>query len=269
MISCALIASTSNSYFLWFAMGSLFLHLLFHFLKRFYYAFAPSKVFSIQKGAISNFWQKHHSKFALPTELKNTKFDEFNHEQKSMWSSRLQILLFLNRVCSIVAIKLKEFQQSRITSIYFLVSLLYTFILSIVIFSFVNYGLYKISAESYFTSGHNGFLYFFYYSINTILTNGIIDFYPISSCARLFNTLELLSGFLILTILVFVLMNIQNEKIRSEIVLMAQSVQLQGNELELYINREFDQSVDQAKDELEKIKDSSLKLALFFSKRIR
>lgn len=251
------------------AMIILFLYLLYHFSLRVYYSFAPSKIFAVESNTLISLWESNKEKFYLPNELKSFKEEDIPKEKFDKWSTNLQILIIFNKLCHFVASKLKSFQKSRTAVLYFIIGILFTLFVTILVFAFINYGLYKIAPENFDNASHGNILFFIYYSFNTILTSSIHDFNPVSSIARILNSTEIGFGILILIILVFIKLTVQNEKYNEEINNVIVAIEKQGNDLEKFVGEEFNLSVDDAIHEIDKIKGIFIKIIFYFTKNIK
>ncbi len=210
-------------------------------------------------------WQKVQDPIKQ-SEEQQTRKEELTEEEKEKRdkSNSLQWLLILNKACHFLISKLCYIQKSGITFLYYSASLLYSVFLVILIFSFQNLALFKIDPVNFSSQPKGGFIFFFYYSFNTLFNRNIADFYPYSSFARLFSMGEVLFGFLILVILFYLLFTIVREKHKKEIQTSIIELEKQGSKLEKLINKEFHLSIDQAIDEVEKVKGSMLKVIYYF-----
>lgn len=175
------------------------------------------------------------------------------------------MLLLFNRASTFIAAKLKEFQESRIVFLYFLLGLLFSLIFTVLVFALANFALDKLDPIHFSDHSPRGFVFFIYYSFNTIVTNGIADFYPVSGIARLLNTAEVFFGILTLVILVTVYTNVKSERTRSEVDSIISTLDKQGDELEKFINQEFSMDIDQAIAEIQKLPSNFIKIIYYFT----
>ncbi len=267
--SIVIVLFSQSTVLITIAMISLFLYLIYHFAHRVYYSFAPSKIFAVESNTLISLWETHKEKFYLPNELKNVTGEEIPKERFDKWSTNLQLLITFNKLCYFVASKLKSFQKSRTAVLYFIIGVLFTLFITIIIFAFINYGLYKIDPLSFDKASKGGIMFFIYYSFNTILTNSIFDFNAVSSLARTISSIEIGFGILILVILFFIKSTVQNEKYNEEINNVITAIEKQGNDLEKFVGEEFNLSLDNAISEIEKIKGAFIKIIYYFTKNIK
>lgn len=239
--------------------------LVAHFSRRVRFAFIPSKALVFPRKGYISLVETVLKQCRLPQEIKSTSLEKLTPEQREKRAANLQFMVIANRATAFIAAKLKEFQESKLILLYFILGLLFTLCLTVVLFSLINLGLQKIDPLAFSKSSPRGFLFFLYYSFNTILTNGIADFYPVSSIARLLNSLELLFAFLIIVILFFVYTNIKNEKAKEEMANLVQSLTTQGEEIEELIHQEYDTNVSNAIKEIERLPSSMIKVIYYFT----
>lgn len=260
-----LILASNNPILLILGMALLFSVLVAHFSRRVKYAFVPSKALVFPRKGYVSLIETVLKQYRLPPAIKSTSMEKLTTDQRNTRATNLQFMVIANRATTFIASKLKEFQESKLILLYFILGLLFTLFLTVVLFALINLGLHKIEPLAFSSSSPRGFLFFLYYSFNTILTNGIADFYPVTSIARLLNSFELLFAFLIIVILFFVYTNIKNDKAKEEMANLVQALTKQGDEIEELIHQEFDTNVSRAIEEIEKLPSSMIKIIYFFT----
>ncbi|MHB1687902.1 MAG: hypothetical protein ACYCVH_11060 [Ignavibacteriaceae bacterium] len=264
-----LVISTSHSQLLLIvAMICLFLYLIYHFSKKFKYAFKPSHIFTIQADAVNKHWDKIKDYFKLAEVIKASDFDNMNTNQKEKWCNNLQYILILNRLFFFITSKLKKFQRSRLNIIYYLVSMFFTIIITVIIFSLQNFALYKLDPNAFNSAPKGNFFFFLYYSFNTLFTRSVNDFYPISDFARFLNSFETLFSFVLLAILFFLFTTIIRDKHNDEITSAIDTMNKKGYELEGLISIEYKMDLSQAIEFVDKIKGNLIQIIYYFTKNI-
>ena len=266
-VATLLVIASGQRGFIILGMALLGVYLIIHFSRRFYYAFVPSKALIFPRQGFIWFLGEIKKQFALPQEIKSTAIERFRPDQKSKWETHLQLLLLANRGTTFIASKLRKFQESRLIILYFIFGLLFTFLATVALFAIVNLGLHKIDPRAFSDASPKGILFFLYYSLNTILTNSVADFYPISPVSRLLNTAEIFMGFVIIVILFFMYTNIKGDKAKTEMDSLVTSLEKQGSELEIFINQEFSMDITQAMAEVEKLPGNFIKIIYYFTSR--
>jgi hypothetical protein len=254
-----------NEYVLILSIVILISFIVFHFSRRFYSAFSPSKALAFPRDGLIKLLDGARTQFALPQELKSTAIDKFTPEQKNKWATNLQFLLIINRASTFIAAKLKQFQESRIVFLYFLIGLLFSLFLTVVVFGVANLALQRLDPSHFSDHELKGLIFFIYYSFNTLVTNSIADFYPISDFARFLNTAEVFFGILTLVILVLVYTSVKSERTKSEVDSIIVTLNRQGHELEKFINQEFSIDIERAITEIQKLPSNLIKVIYYFT----
>ncbi|MDP3149296.1 MAG: hypothetical protein Q8N83_09240 [Ignavibacteria bacterium] len=250
------------------AMIFLFLYLIYHYAKRFKYAFKPSHIFTIQSEVINRYWSNIKDYFKLAEDIKAADFDNMSAIQKEKWCNNLQYLLIVNRLFFFITSKLRKFQKSRLNIIYYFVSMFFTLIVTVIIFSLQNFALFKIDPNSFNALPKGNFFFFIYYSFNTLFTNSINDFYPISDFARFLNSFETFFSFLFVAIVFFLFTTIIRDKHNEEITSVIETMTKKGHELEGLISVEYNMELLQAIRLVEEIKGNLIQVIYYFTKNI-
>jgi hypothetical protein len=265
VLSSVLIIITNKPIFLISSIIVLSSILLFHFSRRLFYSFVPSKALFLPKQAALTLLERTKNNLKLPEELRTTTIDKYTEEQKNKWSYTLQTMLLVNRVSYYVASKLRELQERRLVILYFIFGLLFSFFLTVLVFALNNYALQKIDATAFSDPSQKGLLFFIYYSFSTIINSAITDFYPLSAFARVFHLSEVFMGVFLLVILFFVYTNVKSDKTKAEVEDLISTLASQGKEIEVLINHEFSMDINQAIDIVEQLPGSLLRLFYFIT----
>ncbi|MBN2412881.1 tetratricopeptide repeat protein, partial [candidate division KSB1 bacterium] len=259
LFSIFTIIKTNIKILLIFSIIILFIYLIIHYKRRFIGALKPFKYFSIQSSRLKSFWIWVNNNIKITEELKSKKYEDFTEEEMSNWSSSLQILVLFNKICYFISLKIKNFQKKYVNIFYNLLKLVYTVILTIIIFTFQNYSLYKLNNANFEVKNQSTFHTFFWYSFDTFFNIKIEQFYPITLLSKSFYRIEFISSYLILGIFVTLFLNIYMKKQDQEINKIQKLIETQGQEIEKLIKNKFSLTIDDALIELEKIKSSLLK----------
>ncbi|MCH7828057.1 MAG: hypothetical protein IIC75_08830 [Bacteroidetes bacterium] len=267
-ISILLITISSNSTLLFISMLGLFIYLIHHYIKKFIYAFKPSHIFTIQSDAINNFWETIKKNFKLSDDIKGLEVDNLNDAQQDKFCTNLQFVIIINRILYFVTEKLKKFQKSGLNVVYYFISIFFTIFTTIFIFALQNFALYKIDPASFSSAPKGNFFFFIYYSFNTLFTNSINDFYPISDYSRLLNSFEIFLAFVILAILLFLVTTIVRDKHNEEISTAIVSINNKGKEMENVIYEDYKMDISQAIKFVESVQGNMIRIIYYFSKNI-
>lgn len=189
-------------------------YLFFHFGRRFRVAFSPSTVFADASGAIGNAWSHmENSEMAKrPQGL-----DPHSDEYKEKFGQNLLGMYMLTTGLYIFGERLREVVNSRKLDLYFLASLLYTFILTSIIFALEYFGLERLQPGSFVGVPAPGLLDFLGLSFSTLMTSDISTLKPASGLAQGVLYLQLFGSLLIIILLVFVILTSIRERYKQDL----------------------------------------------------
>lgn len=268
---CALfIIKTENIYIVSLSCFGMTMVLIYHFYKRFYFAFSPSTAFAIDTKTINKYLKNDKQDNILISGLLSGKVDQESESDDENRYRYLQYLLIYNRLFLFVSEKLKRFQESRVYIIFFVIGLIYTLIISITVFGFINYSIYKLDPSNFNISTEPKLINFIYYSFYSILANQINEIIPVGTISKLLNMTEIIIGLLIIVILISIMFSVQSDRYKEELGNIITTVGSQGELIEKHINDEFRLSISQAILilEVEKIKGSLIKIIYYLGKNI-
>ena len=160
----------------------------------------------------------------------------------------LSSLLFFNLICQFVARKLGEV-GSKIDA-YFVTSFLYTFVLTVVSFSFMYLGLQRIDSSHFSLPEGWNFWYFLSYSLNTIMTAELSGVTPQTHIARLLTNLELVGGLMLLVILVLVFLTILRERYQRDVSDLIDELYRSENVIGELIKKDYQISMSEAETQV-------------------
>ncbi|MCK0508661.1 hypothetical protein [Aromatoleum anaerobium] len=196
------------------SMSVLGVYLIHHFIRRFRVAFSPSTVFADAANVIRNIWStiKDSEFFKRP---ENIAPDSSEYRQKL--GQNLLSLYVLTAGLHFLGERLKVVARSRKLDLYFLSSLLYTFILTTVLFAFVYFGLERLLPGSFTGESSPGLFDFLGLSFGTLMTADISPLKPVSGIAQAFMYVQLFASLLIIVLLVFVVLTSIRERHRQDL----------------------------------------------------
>ncbi len=264
--SFLLILVNDSNLFILISIISLFITVIIHYIRRIIYSFSPSQIFKIQTDVISNISKFVKNAYKIPDQLKLK--ENLDEQETKTIQTNLQIVTICNKICYFIATKLKKFKKLKINLVYYFLNLFYTFCFTIINFTFINFALFKIDHFAFNSSSNLNLLSFLYYSINTFFRVSIPDFYPISTIARLINSVELIFACSLFAIVIFLFTSIIKERHDEEISTAIINIKDQGKSLEAFISDEFKISVEQAIDQMEKLKSSLINIIYYLTKNI-
>ena len=216
-------------------------------------AFKPSAVFQAYKKI---FPALHKTDFLkVDTSVTLLPADKMSGDQLTLTTNSLQNVVLYNRACLFLARRLRDYQKSRLNTLSQIIGLLFLLVFTAVIFSFVNYGIFKIDETSYRSEfGTPGFFTFFYYSTGCIFyaTNGVE---PANVAAQIAQIIQFFFSVLLLVILGAILFTMRGEKYSAELDEVVHSAEREGRNADSLIKSSFNvSSVDAAIEALQAAK---------------
>lgn len=266
------VAATSILFFYnkaltWMALFVVLTIIITTYIRRFVFIFKPNNIFQFYIkifSTIRNWGTKTDKKgvsfFALEDGLKSVTVIEMNETQLQSWSTKLQMSVLYNRICLFVGKKLREYQNSKLNIIYYIISLLSLIILTIFSFALIYSGLFKIDNTYFVYSNEPSFFSFIYFSFNSFIFNSISTLsavHPISQIAWMIQTFLV---FILGVILVALLLSVKNDRHVEELNRVIQEVENEGKEMETFIKDEYKiNSIVDALNELKKVQAAFVK----------
>jgi hypothetical protein len=221
------------------AMIFLGLYLCRHGVKKIKMAFHPSSVFTNIADAIRKLWAMYEEKI-IPDQVKvESKLDPTSDAYRQKTLENLNSLYLINSVLQGVLFKLKKTGIGRKLDIYFISSLLYAALLTVVIFAFEYLGIEKIQPGSFTGIPTIGFWEMLSFSFNTLMTSGLSPILPKSTMAQIVAHCELITALLLLVILVFVILTIFRERFREDAELAIAELTKGAELIEGHILRQY------------------------------
>jgi hypothetical protein len=207
-------------------MVLLALYLIVHFISRFRVAFSPSTVFADVGGAVRKVWDKTRTaRWATRPEG-----DPNSEEYRQQFGQRLLQMYVITTAFSFLAARLKEVIESRKLDLYFLGSLVYTFMLTTLVFAIEYFGLERLRPKSFVGIDSPTLLDFIGFSFSTLMTSDISPLRPTNSgIAQLLSYLQLFSSLLIIVLLVFVVLASIRERYRQDLSEVVKEVSAVGD----------------------------------------
>lgn len=267
LVSCLLIILQISPVVAVLSMLTLLVYLGIHYVRQFRSAFSTSSFF----GDVSKFIQKLWTSLKETTVLKELQvtrsFKQDSEEFQKKRSSILLSLFLYNRLFLFSAFKLKRIQESRIMDVYLIGSLIYTFIVTVIVFAFEYYALFRLDPTSFSGTVDHSFFFFLYGSFNTLLTVGFGDFSPVGVIARLLTSLELFTWLMIFVILFFIITSIIRERYHKDVVSLVRQLSSEGSEVENLILQEYQLSITAAEDQVKNSAPGIVKVIEFLQVR--
>jgi hypothetical protein len=269
LISIAIIFVSSNYQLLWLSVSAILLTLMVVYIHRFVLVFKPSSLFQIYTKIFSAIREKGVSLYALDEGIRNLPMVTLNESQLTKWTANLQTAVLYNRICLFVARKLRDYQNSRLNYVSYVLTLLLLILITAVAFAAIYYGLYKIKTEFFTFTVKPTFFTFFYYSFNHLFFNSIPDIMPATPISKTASMIESFFVLFLVVILVSLLMSVKSQKYTEELDGVIREVQRQGISMEGFIKEEYKlNSIQDAIRELEKLKAGLIKFIYILSQNV-
>lgn len=195
-------------------MTYLGVYLVVHFVRRFRVAFSPSTVFADVSVVIRQVWSytKESTMAKRPEGL-----DRDSPEYKQKFGQNLLVMYMVSSGLYFLGERLREVINSRKLDLYFLGSLLYTFVLTSIAFSLEYFGLERVLPGSFIGQPDPGLIQFLGFSFSTLMTSDISPLKPASGLAQTGAYIQLFGSLLIIVLLVFVVLTSIRERYRQDL----------------------------------------------------
>jgi hypothetical protein len=189
------------------------LYLCHHFINRFKAAYSSSTIFTVLKNSVSEIQDKAQDNIEKTKPQGNPDSDDY---KKKLVQNLLTSYVF-NTILHFSVAKLKEVIESRKMDLYFLCSLIWTFIVATLSFSIIYYGLFRISPSNFSGASDSSFVDFIGFSFGTLMTASISSIIPASGLAQLVTYIQLFASLLLIVLLVFVILTSIREKYKKDL----------------------------------------------------
>jgi len=258
LASFAVIFGFSNRKLLWPAILVLFIILSIIYVRRFILVFKPSSIYQVYIkifSATKNYGSKQTTLFALDENIKDLPRENFDQKQLEKWTINLQTSVLFNRICLFAAKKLRDYQNSGLNIVSYILTILLLIILTVFSFAAINFGLFKINSGFFNYSAIPNFFTFFYYGFNNLVFNSIKEIAPIMPIAQIAFMLESFFALILVAIFISLLLSVRNQRHTEELNEVIKRIEAQGTEIEGFIKDEYKiNSIEDAMAELEKLK---------------
>jgi len=239
MLAALGIALTRDFHALILFMTLLFIYLVIHYGLRFRVAFRPTSLFANLAAPMGDMWRMT---------IKTYKTSEYqarsgsganpaDYPKKHM--DNLKNLYFSNLLSTYVARKVDEAVSSRRTDIYFIVALIYSFLLTVTIFAFEYFALFKIDSSSFQNSSQASFWSFLLFSFNVILHTTYTKLTASSGPALALANLELGASLVIGLFFVFIVFTSSRERYRQDLKNVSTQILGSAGRVEKFLQKDL------------------------------
>jgi hypothetical protein len=231
-------------------MSVLMLYLFVHYVLRIRVAFRPTAVFADVTKVVTSMWRHSVTTYKRKDYQAYTGAGPQGAEYEKKRVDNLKELYLNNLLWEFFANKLNETVSSRRTDLYFIVAVLYSFLLTVLIFGFQYYALSKVDPGSFQTPSQSSIWSFILFSFNVILTTEFSRITPISDIALSLATLELFAGVITLIFFVYVLLTSSRERYREDLSNLVLGLTQSSKEIERFLEKSLKMRLIDAEDKI-------------------
>jgi hypothetical protein len=222
-----------------FCMLFLGLYLLVHYFWRLRSAYRPESIFGNVATGIGKLWVNSIKGFKDKDFADRSKGQLESPEFNKKHVENVKNLYITSLLCTWVGAKLDQAVSSRRTDLYFIIALIYTFFLTVIIFGFEYWALFKIDPSNYTYTNAPSFWAFFVYSFNVILHTSFSTVAAMKTPALAIANAELLGTLIIGVFLVFVIFTSHRERYRQDLSRVVKELTRSAEEIETFIRRKL------------------------------
>lgn len=210
-----------------------------HYRKRFSSAFDPSSIFADMRKYLKRLWQETFETSIAKQIQEEGAMDPASDNYRKKQFENLECLFMLDLAFYFAAVKLREVANNRKIDLYFILSLLYTFAFTVIVFALEYLALFTLDPGSFVMSQGTSYWLFLTFSFNTLMTADLGLIKPRTPAAILLVNVELFTGLLILIILVFVMLTIIRERYHEELGLVIEELGRRANAIETIMEEKY------------------------------
>jgi len=203
ILSAFSIIVASQKYLIGTAMVLLLAFLITHYVDRFRFAYGGSEILRDVAGKLASGQQKDFDAFRNKEMKEANLLDPDSEEFRTKHAQNLQSLFTKNLVFTALHRRLDR--ATRISDLSLLGMFVYTFMLTMIVFGFEYFGLRKIDPTSFSGTGRDSFLAYVLFSFTVLVRSTFASVVPASDHARQLILVEVITGFVLLIILFWVI----------------------------------------------------------------
>jgi hypothetical protein len=265
LISMAIILGASNKFILWSSIIAITIIILLVYIQRSILIFKPSGINQIYLKVFSFLGDvfKHNPPPSSCVDMKDLSDEKIIEMKDEAWISRIQQLVFVNRICLFCAKKIKSYQKSKFNIISNVFGVLILIFFTVISFTLINYGLYKLDPEYFTFSKNPTFFIFIYYSFNNLLFNSIQEVVASSQISQIYSMYESFSALFLILIFVALVLSVKSQKEEDEMDTLIKGLSDEGSEIEDFIKHNYQfTNIEEAIQALKKLKVAFIDILL-------
>lgn len=215
-------------------------HLVTHFYKKFKSSYSSETIFTVLSGNIS----KAIDKFEIYLEKDKLEGDPNSDEYKKKLGNSLLHIYIFTTFLHLSIVRIKEVISSRKMDLYFLSSLVWTFMLSAFSFGVIYFGLFRIDATNFVNASNAGFWEFIGFSFSTLMTSSISTIAPATGLAQILTYVQLFVSLLLIVLLVFIILTSIREKYKKDLDDLLIGLENAHDKSRKYVEANFELTAD-------------------------
>ena len=173
-------------------------------------------------------------------DLSSVEYDKLTEVEQRSWITNLQILFSYNRICVFLSKQMKTYNSSNFPIFTSAIGLFLLVVFTVISFSLINYGLFKIDPSNFLIPSSPTFFNFFFFSFYNIFPNQISDIQPITVFSKISVITESSLTFVLLAIGLTVIFPVQKKKEEQEVNSIIEDLSKQGSIMEKYILEKYE-----------------------------
>jgi hypothetical protein len=257
LTAVAVAFEATNVSLLWSAAVLLLLILLVTYFRRFILVFRPNLLFQIYTTAGARNRESQLTSAKLAENLKNLPVESLDDTQLKAWAASLEKPVLYNRLCLFLAKTLRTYQQSGMSFIFGVATVLTLVVGTSFVFAVINFVLFKIDPSNFDTAGTPSFFKFVYYSFNTLVFSGIKELDPATVIAQALSMTEKFLALFLIGIFAASMISVRSQRYSDQLNAVIAGLEEDGRIMESFIRDEYRMaSIEEALMELEKLKAS-------------
>ncbi len=240
LIAAFLICLASSRLVIGLCMAFLAFYLSRHFFRRFRIAFSPSTVFADFSSAIRTTWEQiRHSALAQPADGAEPGTEDY----KQKFGQNVLLTYVVSTTLYVLGVRLRSVVASRKLDLYFLASLLYTFLLTAFVFGLEYTGLERVMPGSFTGVQQPSVLDFLGLSFSTLMTSDVSPLRASTKLAQAGLYVQLFGSLLIVVLLAFVILTSIRERYRQDLDEVVTELGTVSETVGRFLEKNFDLTV--------------------------
>jgi hypothetical protein len=185
-------------------------------------------------------------------------------EVRVKWLEGLQNAVLFNRGAYFFSVKLDAYKKSRASTFFYIADFILILLMTLLMLSVINFAIFRIHPSGFVVAGNVRWFDFLYYAFNSMVGNGADALKPVGDGERLVNMLGVFFSISLTGILLTLLFSVRLERDEEEISEAVRDIKKQADAYEDVIQENFNLTVLQALEELQRAKSALISVIYFF-----